>query len=214
MSLDPFDSGGGYDDPCDQYIRSPDAVTLTDLAAVWKHVDSRTYSRYMLAKRCGLERWVERRKAYWDEVERRELSLRSDIDSEVAARLRRNNYGILNNCQAGAYYRSRVIAQRLEEATQIPLPSNTKAAKALEYRHRSDINELATCAIIARTASEVLSGFHGLKYAVADQVFEVRGVIPSWAIPDEDGEADAPPGSNGADGDGSNGNGATLIDIG
>lgn len=211
MSLGPIDAGGGYDDPCEQYIRSPEAMSLTELGAVWKHIDGRAYSRHMLAKRCGMERWVERRKAYWDEVERREESLRSNIDAEVASRLRRNNYGILNNCQAGAYFRSRVLAQRLEEAAESPPPSNRRTFAALERRHRSDVHELAKCALIARTASEVLSGFHGLRYAaVADQVFEVRGVIPSWAIAEDDlddelVDDDALPGSNG--------NGATVIDM-
>ncbi len=54
----------GYVSPRDQYVHSPEKITVRELAVIWKDVKHCKYNT--LANRAVREKWVRKRKDFWD----------------------------------------------------------------------------------------------------------------------------------------------------
>lgn len=72
-----------YLDPKDEYVRSPEPITVPALALKW-HKESRDgYSEGHLKKRCAREKWRDLRLAHWERA--RQLTIEKELDATADA---------------------------------------------------------------------------------------------------------------------------------
>lgn len=75
-----------YLDPKDEYVRSPEPITVPALALKW-HKESRDgYSEGHLKKRCAREKWRDLRLAHWERA--RQVTVEKELDDTAAAHAR------------------------------------------------------------------------------------------------------------------------------
>jgi len=83
-------SSPDYLDPMDEYIRSPEGITVPELAAKWHKEDRDGYSKPWLKKRCAKEKWRNARLRHWERARNltasKELAKTADEHSRVIAR--------------------------------------------------------------------------------------------------------------------------------
>jgi len=91
-----------YLNPKDEYVRSPEKVTISALANKWHHEDRDGYSEPWLKKRCSKEGWRNLRLAHWERARSVTIAKELDDTAEAHATVIKRYTTLLDGMMGGA----------------------------------------------------------------------------------------------------------------
>jgi len=178
---------GSYLDPKDEFLYSPNKITIRDLAKRWKGKKGCSHS--VLSKKAWREGWVERREEIWKDIR---AKVRDEYVSEIATKMKDSivdaNERHINHGQVMQGVGVKTIKQFHEKVGSIEKPENALRVASTMIKNGVDIERkalgLADRVVKIKFAKEIGKEFVQIvtKYVHDEEVLsniarEIDGVV-------------------------------------